>query len=94
MWVDFQIKPDEGSKDTYTIYILPEGETLNANNEVHFPTNIESVSVFLRHYVPEKGIYGNVPLPAITAYQNGEESPAGPSMAKENVRKNLIAGMV
>jgi hypothetical protein len=85
--------PDKKSKDTYTIYILPEGETMNAANEVHFPTNLESVSVFLRHYVPEKDIFGNVPLPVITAYQNGKENPANPSAAKTNVHKNLVGGM-
>ena len=107
-FADFQLDPDDGSNNPftgkpangslkYTIHIVPEGTKLDAKNLLYFPRDIENVSVFLRHYLPQGGIEGGVAMPVIEAFDpaTGNIAPAPesskiPKLSKEEAEKYLL----
>lgn len=93
---DFNIKADD-SKNNYTLYIVPEGTVINEKNVLFFKNDLPKVSVILRHYLPNKNIYGNVLMPKIdlfdTTKKTTKEAPksvAVPKFSKEDVEKYLV----
>ena len=104
---DYEIVADEGSVNpftgvggtggTYTLYIVPEGSVVNAPNVITFPSSLENVSVFLRHYLPEGGIEGGVGVPEIALFDAAANqllttppSNAVPSLSKQEAKRYLL----
>lgn len=77
---DLEIIPDEGDPSSYTIRIVPEGQSSNSNNTIILPDSIKNASVFLRYYLANGNIYANRPLPALYKVKNGELETPGPSI--------------
>lgn len=60
----------------YTINILPDNtESNNLENVIHYPENVDSLSIFLRYYDSFGDSFGNVELPFVSIFnpQNNEE---------------------
>lgn len=106
-FADQQLKADAGKDNpfaggqrgdaTYTLHVVPEGTQIDAKNVLYFPDDLTRVSVLLRHYVPENGIEGGVPMPAISGFDpaTGKLSVAAashpvPSLSKLEIQRYLI----
>ncbi len=105
---DFEIIPDDGASNpftgdpeakggTYTIYIVPEGVNISAKNVLTFPGDLAKVSIFLRHYLPEGGVEGGVPVPLVYLYDGAENvvqtappSTGIPALSKVEAKRYLM----
>lgn len=67
----------------YTLYIVPEGQRVDAANVLTFPDALTNVSMMLRHYLPRPrtDIQGGAPMPVIEQFDpaTATVSQAGPS---------------
>ena len=53
----------------YTVNVLPTNSiTTGLTNKLFYPGTIDSVSIFLRYYLPAGNNYGNVSLPTVEAF--------------------------
>lgn len=104
-YTDFHLKPDHDAKNpfsgyagagnqkaTYTIFVVPEGTKIKADNVLFFPNSLENVSILLRHYVAHWDIYGNKPLPTLAMINTQTEkiSDAPPTVTVPKVSKETI----
>lgn len=82
----------EGKDASYTLYVMPEGTKIDAENVLYFPDNLTKVSVLLRHYVPENGIQGGISMPSISQFDpaTGLASPAAASKPVPNLSKTEV----
>jgi len=77
---DYEILPDKDDPLSYTIHIVPEGQSSRYSNQIVLPDSIRFTSVFLRYYLPSINIYANVELPSIYFIKNNEQKPVLPSL--------------
>jgi hypothetical protein len=87
---DAEILPDEQDPSSYTVHLIPEGQTGNYRNKIIIPDSIKKASVFLRYYLPSGTIYANRPLPELYVVKGGEKIAPPPSIAIEQMN---AAGM-
>lgn len=107
-FTDYQLKTDDGSPNPfggkggnpqakYAITVLPEGTRTDKRNVLYFPDSLTKVSVFLRHYVANGTIEGNVPLPEISTFDPArnasgpaQASTKVPALSKQEARQYLV----
>jgi len=84
---DYEILPDKEDASSFTIHIMPEGNTEKFSNLIILPDSVNIASVFLRYYLPHENIYANRPLPNIYLLENGKWVPAKPSIPQPTLTK-------
>jgi len=107
-FTDFALKTEDGgvnpftgqtsdSRSNYVLHILPEGAKTSAKNVLYFPDNLTDVSFMLRHYLPEGGNLGNVPMPSVSMLNvdSGKTSKAVksvpvPALSAEEAKRYLL----
>ncbi len=57
------------SQQSYTIHIVPNGTDISClQNPLYFDSDLDSISIILRYYVPEIDPFGSTPLPSVSAF--------------------------
>lgn len=88
----FMLQSNNGSK-LYRIHILPDHVTDDQSwwNVIKYEDDADSISVFLRYYLPEGDEYASVELPKIEAFNTvtGETVPLPESFSLKDIHFNF-----
>jgi hypothetical protein len=88
----FILQNNNGSR-LYRIHILPDYETDDQSwwNVIKYDADADSISVFLRYYLPEGDKYASVELPKVEAFSTitGETLPLPESFSLKDIRFNF-----
>lgn len=80
--------PVRSNQPKYTIEVITkDADSTTLNNVLSYPSDIDSVSIFLRYYLPERTNQANVELPTIEAFdvETGETLDFPTTIALENI---------